>query len=89
MSIQPCKCQLPALKEPKIGVWSLGDGNWSLEAGNGSPEVGNCGLKPPVLFGRSRLGPRFGALVDLARGSRGPNILIDKRANGPRDENLI
>ena len=65
------------------GCWSLETGKWSFEVRNWNMEAGSCILETPVLFGRSRPGPRFGALVDLARGTSGPNILIDKRAGLP------
>ena len=69
--------------EPGAGCWSLEIGKRSLEVRNWNLKAGSCILEAPEPFGRSNAGPRSRSLVNVARWTRGPNILIDKRAGPP------
>ena len=56
----------------EIATWKMEGGGSKLE--NGDPEAS---IRRPVLFGWTKPGRRFGALVKLARRIRCSNILID------------
>ena len=59
----------------EIGAWSLGVGASKLDNGASKSELV---LATPELFGWTRPGPRFGALVNLAQRIRCSNISIDR-----------
>ena len=67
------------------GSRGLETGNWSLGFRNRNLEAGSWSLESPEPFGRTKTGPRCGALVNVAQRIRCSNILRDKRAGQPAD----
>ena len=63
----------------EFGAWMLELGNWKFEPRSQKSESGSWKLESgaPEPFGRSDAGPRSRSQVNVARGTCGPNILID------------